>query len=113
LKADDILVLKETPLYLPPVAGVLVAEFQTPLSHLSILGRNRDIPICASKIVWEDPSARQLDGAKVRLEVKADKYVLAEVKNIPKKGGGLKAPRLNFLLHVDSLVQFDNGSKDK
>ena len=32
----DIAVLNETPLYLPKVSGIIVTEFQTPLSHLSI-----------------------------------------------------------------------------
>ena len=42
LLPTDIIVIKNTPMYLPLVSGIIVTEFQTPLSHLSILGQNNE-----------------------------------------------------------------------
>ena len=41
---NEILVLKELPLTLPPVRGIIVAKPSTPLSHINILARGWGIP---------------------------------------------------------------------
>lgn len=41
---NEILVLKELPLSLPPVRGIIVAKPSTPLSHINILARGWGIP---------------------------------------------------------------------
>ena len=41
---NEILVLKELPLSLPPVRGIIVAKPSTPLSHINILARGWNIP---------------------------------------------------------------------
>lgn len=41
---NEILVLKELPLSLPPVAGIIVAKPSTPLSHINILAKGWGIP---------------------------------------------------------------------
>lgn len=103
LHPTDIVVLKKTPMYLPLVAGIIVTEFQTPLSHLSILGQNRKIPICAYKSVFSDEKLRQLNGMSVEFSVKKDTfYVVRNNKNaIPK----IK-PRITLIknLKVDTLI---------
>jgi hypothetical protein len=42
--SNEILVLKELPLSLPPVAGIIVAKPSTPLSHVNILAKGWGIP---------------------------------------------------------------------
>ncbi len=41
---NEILVLRELPLSLPPVRGIIVAQPSTPLSHINILARGWNIP---------------------------------------------------------------------
>ncbi|MEO8073547.1 MAG: PEP/pyruvate-binding domain-containing protein [Acidobacteriota bacterium] len=41
---NEILVLKELPMSLPPVRGIIVAESSTPLSHVNILAKGWGIP---------------------------------------------------------------------
>lgn len=41
---NEILVLKEIPLDLPPVAGIIVSQPSSPLSHINLLAKGWDIP---------------------------------------------------------------------
>jgi len=41
---NEILVLKEVPLDLPPVAGIIVSQPTTPLSHINLLAKGWNIP---------------------------------------------------------------------
>lgn len=41
---NEILVLKELPLDLPPVAGVIVSQLSSPLSHVNLLAKGWNIP---------------------------------------------------------------------
>ena len=41
---NEILVLKELPISLPPVRGIIVAQPSTPLSHINILAKGWDVP---------------------------------------------------------------------
>jgi len=77
---NDILVLKNSPLFLPPVAGVIVSEFQTPLSHLSILAKSRTHPICAVKGAFENDELLKLNGKWVKLNVGALIYSIEEME---------------------------------
>jgi hypothetical protein len=46
---NEILILKELPLNLPPVRGIIVAKPSTPLSHVNILAKGWGIPNVISK----------------------------------------------------------------
>lgn len=59
-RPTDILILESTPDYLPPAAGVITAQPQTPLSHVAILARNRGIPNAYVGGVMADPNLQQL-----------------------------------------------------
>lgn len=103
LQPTDVIVLKSTPMYLPLVAGIIVTEFQTPLSHLSILGQNRKIPVCAYKWAFKDKELLALDQKSVQFEVNADTFLLVQKKHNlstrPKQKIVLKKD-----LSVDSLL---------
>lgn len=104
INSMDIIVLNSTPLFLPKVAGIIINEFQTPLSHLSILGQNRKIPIIAYKSAFEDSTLINLSNKKVCLDVLNDtfKIKLTNKLLIPKSPQN-QIP-LKYNLDVDSLI---------
>ncbi|MCZ4408878.1 hypothetical protein O3Q51_08670 [Cryomorphaceae bacterium 1068] len=104
----DIIVLNETPLVLPQVAGILVNEFQTPLSHLTILGQNRKIPVSAYKSAFKDSTLLQLNGQKVCYTVMSDTFKLEEAKKIKAPKSNKRKTALKFDLDVDSLISIEN-----
>jgi len=69
LHPEDILVTHGTPKYFPNVSGILTDEFQTPLSHLSILGKNRKLPIGVDKLLINDSVFRSLNGKWIEFRV--------------------------------------------
>lgn len=88
LLPEDIVVTHGTPKYIPNVSAIILDEFQTPLSHLSILGRNRKIPIAVDLNLIRDTSFRKLAGQWIMLDVsdldiwyKSTKPRIPEVKN--------------------------------
>jgi pyruvate, water dikinase len=104
----DIVVLKETPLVLPKVSGIIISEFQTPLSHISILGQNRKIPIAALKSVFEDTSILKLNNQKICLNVLSDTFKITLVDVLPSSKPNKKSIKLNVNLNVKSLVDVAN-----
>ncbi len=101
---NDIIVLNETPLYLPEVSGILVSEFQTPLSHLTLLGQNRKIPIAAYKNAFKDKRLEKLEGQSVRYEVKNDTFLIKTSHKRLRKKKRKKLIKLPYDLTVDSLI---------
>lgn len=111
IRPNDIIVLNETPLYLPTVAGIIVSEFQTPLSHLTILGQNRKIPIAAYKKIFLDAPISRLKGKWVQYEVKSDTFLLRVSKSKRPIKRRQKRIKLTHDLRVDSLVGVENIQK--
>jgi len=107
----DIIVVNETPLVLPKVAGIIVNEFQTPLSHLTILGQNRKIPISAYKLAFEDSSLLKLNNRRICINVLSDTFKIDLVDKIEISKSIQKQIRLKFDLNVDSLVGIENLDK--
>ena len=78
VKAQDIVVIKGTPKELPPIAGLITTDFQTPLSHITILCQNRGTPIIALKKAWSDSLLRSFEDQPVYFKVKQDSFELKE-----------------------------------
>jgi len=76
LRPTDIAVLTEAPNDIPPVAGVVTESFQTPLSHVNILSKNRGTPNMALRGVFSAPDFVALADKLVRLRVERQRYVL-------------------------------------
>ena len=112
IKPTDIIVIKETPLVLPNVAGVIVNEFQTPLSHLSILGQNRKIPICAYKKAFQDASLMKLNHKKVCIEVSNDSFKIYPVNKIAQSKPGYRRVKLKYDIKVDSILGIEKLGKN-
>jgi rifampicin phosphotransferase len=70
----DIVVLNEVPLALPPVAGVILAQPSTALSHVNLLAKGWGVP----NIYLRDApdQLRALDGQWVRLQANRTAYTL-------------------------------------
>jgi rifampicin phosphotransferase len=72
--SNEILVLNEVPIQLPPVAGVIVAKPSTPLSHINLLVKGWGVPNAYIKNAQE--LLKQYDGWWVSFETKRDGYTI-------------------------------------
>jgi rifampicin phosphotransferase len=89
LQPQDIAVLAELPLALPPIAGVVSASPSTVLSHVNVLAKSWNIP---NAFVHDAPALlKALDGRWVRLQVTRTGYVV-EAASQP---SNLKAKKVN------------------
>ncbi|HEX8852980.1 MAG TPA: PEP/pyruvate-binding domain-containing protein [Pyrinomonadaceae bacterium] len=79
---NEILVLNEVPISLPPVAGVIVSKPSTPLSHINLLVKGWGVPNAYIKNAHE--ILKQYDGWWVSFETMRDKYVIrrADIKEL-------------------------------
>jgi hypothetical protein len=79
---NEILVLNEVPLSLPPVAGVIVSKPSTPLSHINLLVKGWGVPNAYIKNANE--ILKQYDGWWVSFEATPDKYTIkrADIKQL-------------------------------
>jgi len=76
IRPTDILLLEDIPAVFPMVAGVVVTQFQTPLSHVSLLGQNRKIPVCAYTKLFENKDLLDFAGKTVKFSVEQDTFLL-------------------------------------
>jgi len=74
---NEILVLKEVPISLPPVAGIIIAKQSTPLSHINLLAKGWGIPNAYIKDA--DKLFKEFDGRWIEFEttLTEPKYKLA------------------------------------
>ncbi|MGH9906546.1 MAG: PEP/pyruvate-binding domain-containing protein [Pyrinomonadaceae bacterium] len=72
--SNEILVLNEVPIQLPPVAGVIVTRPSTPLSHINLLLKGWGVPNAYIKNA--DQLLKQYDGWWVSFETKRDTYTI-------------------------------------
>ena len=71
---NEILVLDEVPIQLPPVAGIITSKPSTPLSHINLLAKGWGIPNAYIKNARE--LLKQYDGWWVSFETKRDNYTI-------------------------------------
>ncbi|MDY0930250.1 PEP/pyruvate-binding domain-containing protein [Chryseobacterium sp. CFBP8996] len=106
-KADEIIIINTTPEFIPTVRGIIITELQTPLSHLVLLAKNRNIPVYVDTKVWDKQSVNNLLGKKVELITKENSYSLkASQKPIPVKKA-VKEVILKRDLSVTDLVDLE------
>lgn len=84
---NEILVLKELPLSLPPVRGIIVAKPSTPLSHINILAKGWGIPNVYIKDA--DKLFKEFDTYVYKLDAKLTDYSLkrASLDDVKEKFG--------------------------
>jgi rifampicin phosphotransferase len=71
---NEILVLDEVPVHLPPVAGIITSQPSTPLSHINLLAKGWGIPNAYIKNAHE--LLKQYDGWWVSFETLREKYTI-------------------------------------
>lgn len=76
-KENEIIIINSTPEIIPDVKAIIVTEFQTPLSHLVLLAKNRKIPLYVDTEVFGKTKINNLIDKKVELTVTDDNYKLA------------------------------------
>jgi hypothetical protein len=76
---NEILVLNEVPVQLPPVAGIITTKPSTPLSHINLLAKSWGVPNAYIKNAQE--LFRELDGRWIVLETKRDTYSIKPADN--------------------------------
>lgn len=96
---SDIIVLHGTPVYLPNCQGVISDVFQTPLSHIQVLAKNKNIVSMAYKSIF-DSEFRKYDNQFVRLTVTRDTFDI-EVVSEAEFGGKQKQTRKEIVLQSD------------
>ncbi|MGB8508035.1 MAG: PEP/pyruvate-binding domain-containing protein [Pyrinomonadaceae bacterium] len=79
---NEILVLNEVPISLPPVAGVIVTKPSTPLSHINLLAKSWGVPNAYVKDA--DTLLKEYDGWWVDFETLREKYTIkrADIKQL-------------------------------
>lgn len=90
---------------------MIVTEFQTPLSHLSILGKNRKIPICAYKNAFSDSLIRKYNNQKILLSVSSDTFFIDPIKSADISVPNLKPVYIEYDLTVKGLVDVEDLNK--
>lgn len=76
---NEILVLDEVPLQLPPVAGIITAKPSTPLSHINLLAKGWGVPNVYIKNALE--LFKQYNGWWVEFDARHDTYTLKRADN--------------------------------
>lgn len=71
---QDIVVLDSVPNDISVAQGIITDEFQTPLSHVNVLSRNRGTPNMALRGATQNEDLRELEGQWVTLTVGAFDY---------------------------------------
>ncbi len=105
IRSTDILLLDDIPPSFPLVAGVVVTQFQTPLSHVSLLGQNRKIPVCAYTKLFQSEDLLAYAGKTVKYTVEQDTFRL-EVADVTLNGiERSRSPiKLKFDYTMDTLI---------
>lgn len=94
LPEHTLAVINGTPLTLPPLAGVITTDFQTPLSHIAVLSRNRGTVTVAQKYAPQHPSIKPLLGQWVELNANEQGFTLApSSEKAYRKWAARKAPK--------------------
>ena len=102
---DDIILINGTPLQLAGVSGIITTDLQTPLSHLSILGQNRKIPVMALKDAWDDENINSLLGKQIELTVSIDGFTISETNGLSNSKKERKRLYLKKNLNEKELIK--------
>jgi hypothetical protein len=77
--SNEILILNEVPVQLPPVAGIITSQPSTPLSHINLLAKGWGVPNAYIKDAQN--LFREFDGRWIILETKGDVYTIKPADN--------------------------------
>lgn len=103
---NEIIVLKELPLTLPPVRGIIVAKPSSPLSHINILAKGWNIPNVYIKDA--DRLFKAYDTRWMKLDARLTDYDLDQVT----KGEDLPKPTEELIPPVDLTLSKLTGLRE-
>ncbi|RQO32349.1 pyruvate, phosphate dikinase [Taibaiella sp. KBW10] len=99
-KPNEIIIINTTPEIIPNVKGIIITELQTPLSHLVLLAKNRNIPVYVDTKIWDKEATNALLNQPVALTVTEDAYrIEATTKNIDLT---TSKPPIKLVLNLDT-----------
>ncbi|MEP1487136.1 MAG: PEP/pyruvate-binding domain-containing protein [Algibacter sp.] len=98
----DIIVIDKPILELPITAGLITTNLQTPLSHISILGKNRKVPMAAYTKAMISNHLKSYNNQYVSFQVKLDTFY---IKPISKKVFDKKTRR-----RIPSLISLEKDT---
>lgn len=102
LARDDIVVLDEVPIWLPPVAGLITQRPSTLLSHVNLLAKGWGVP---NAYVRDAATAlRQYDGQWVTLTVTGNDYQVQPTERPATAGPGSQPPKPQAVLPKPDLT---------
>ena len=101
---NEILVLDEVPIQLPPVAGIITSQPSTPLSHINLLAKGWNIPNAYVKNAKE--LLKQYDGWWVQFETTRENYSIkrADLNQLREYERRLKE-RVNVITPKSNLAE--------
>lgn len=76
LEPNSIVVVKNTPTYMPHCKGIITQQLQTPLSHINVLALNKHIVAITATDIWQSDYLK-LDGQLVELSAWNDSFQLS------------------------------------
>jgi pyruvate,water dikinase len=102
----DIVVLNGIPNDISAVAGIITADFQTPLSHINVLSHNREAPNMALRDGWTNPQIANLVNKLIYLKVTLDTFIIREATlSEAQNFWELKEPSVITRLKHDTITQ--------
>ncbi len=112
LNYRELVVLDAIPNDIGITAGIITAEFQTPLAHINVLSVNRGTPNMGLSGAWTHPDLRALEGKWVSLTVDPFAWTIAEISEAEaaawweeNKPDPLQVPAMD--LSVQTVVDLD------
>lgn len=114
LSFRDIAVLDEVPNDISVCLGIITQAFQTPLSHVNVLSRNRGTPNMGLRGAFDNAELRALEGRWVRLVVGPLDYTIEEVTQAEadawweaNRPAGIQLPGIN--LEITELLDLEDA----
>ncbi len=108
ISKHDIIVIDKPILELPLTAGLITTNLQTPLSHISILGKNRKVPMVAYTKAMTSKTLKQYNNTYVSFEVKQDTFYIKPItQKVFDRKTKARKQSLNYLykdVYTDSLI---------
>lgn len=101
---NDIVVLNQAPVFLPPVAGIITTQPASPLSHINLRARAAGIP--NAYIARAGQVLKRYDGMLVSFETRSDQYLIGKpsARELARHQTGEARHRAQMTPHADLSV---------
>jgi hypothetical protein len=101
---NEIVILREPPLRLTPLIGLITTSFSTPLSHVNLLAKGWGVPNAYIKDA--DRRFQSLDGRYVYFETRDDGFILRPAESNETLEAGRRLAARSDLLTPDADLEF-------